>query len=497
MYKVSILNGEKETVIHSPHVNGLKLESGTIKKEINKTDSFDMGFYLNNPAYGNLKPFKTLIKVLNTKTHEYEFEGRVLDYEERMTDEGLITHDYVCEGELGYLHDSQQRHLEFRGTPKKLLHDLLTYHNEQVEEYKRFYPGVMEVTTSTDNLYVYLSAESSTKDEIDDKILERVGGELRIRKEYGKRYLDVLERVGEDKKNTIKIAKNLKSISVNVNPTDIVTRLTPLGTRVESEDEGATDASEARLTIEEVNNGLPYIDRQDLIDEFGIRGGSETWDDITLPNRLLSTGRNWLNNQKLVLYQYEVSAIDLSLIGLDIDSFVIGNSHPVRNPLMNIDEPLRIIGTTTNINDPEDAALKIGDKFKNLDDYQADANRSTRKVNELENTVISQSRRINQQSESLKQAQEKLIELQELIDAIDEENIEQTLILVTQQLIEISEDINQIGIEISDFQLQITNLNTFKDNQEQINDDYMDFKEQYEITKLDILSRLEILEGGT
>src|SRR5690625_4497936 len=141
---------------------------------------------------------------------------------------------------------------------------LIDYHNNQVEDYKRIYPGQFEVTTSTDNLYVYLSAEKTTFEEIDDKILTRVGGELRIRKENGKRYLDVLERIGEDKQTEIRIAKNLKSISQDVDPTEIITRLTPLGERIESEDEEATDASQARLTIESVNNGLPYIDRPDL-----------------------------------------------------------------------------------------------------------------------------------------------------------------------------------------------------------------------------------------
>src|SRR5699024_3053889 len=152
-----------------------------------------------------------------------------------MADDGLHSYSYECEGELGYLHDSQQKHLEFRGTPEELVIELLTYHNSQVEPYKHFEPGIVEVTTSTDNLYVYTSAESTTFEEIDDKILGRVGGELRIRKENGIRYLDVLERVGEDKQTDIKIAKNLRAISQSVDPTEIITRLTPLGTRIESE----------------------------------------------------------------------------------------------------------------------------------------------------------------------------------------------------------------------------------------------------------------------
>ncbi len=427
MYKVSIFNDEIETVIHSPHTNDLKLEAGTINKEINKIDSFDISFYMNNPAYGKLKPFKTLINVLNTKTNEYEFEGRILDSDVQMTDEGLHTYVYVCEGELGYLHDSQQKHLEFRGRPEELLAELLNYHNEQVEDYKRFYPGIMEVTTNTDNLYVYLSAESSTFDEIKDKILDRVGGELQIRKENGKRYLDVLERVGEDKETHIKIAKNLKSMSRSVDPTDIVTRLTPLGERIESEDEDATDASEARLTIEEVNNGIPYIDDDALIAEFGIQGGSETWDDITLPNRLLNTARRWLENQQLVHTQYELSALDLFLIGLSIDNFDLGNSHPVINPIMGIDERLRIIGKTTDINTPEDASLKIGDKFKNLAEYQAESNRSTAKVTKLETTVERQSKRMSEIRKEVSNVDELVHELNDAIGNADIPEIESSI----------------------------------------------------------------------
>ena len=487
MYKVSIFNDGIETVIHSPHVNDLKLETGTIKKEINKIDSFNIGFYMNNPAYGKLRPFKTLINVFNTKTNKYEFEGRVLSPDETMDDTGLYDAAYVCEGELGYLHDSQQQHFEFRGTPEELFIKILSYHNQQVEDYKKFLPGVMEVTTSTDNIYIYLSAEKTTFDEIEDKILDRVGGELRIRKENGVRYLDVLERVGSDKQTAIKIAKNLRSISRSVDPTEIITRLTPLGERIESEDEDATDASEARLTIEDVNDGIPYIDREDLIAEFGIIGGSKTWDDITLPSRLLSTAQNWINNQKVVLYQYELTAVDLSLIGLDIDGFDVGNSHPVINPLMNIDERLRIVGKTTDINSPQDSSLKIGDKFKTLDEYQADANKSARKVIELESTVETQSKKMREQSQIIKQAQEELETVRAMVENIDAENIEETLALITQQLIDISETLNHIGYELTDLDLRMILLEDFKVEQEHNN-------HENELFKADVLERLEALE---
>ena len=446
MYKVTIVNDNIETVIHNSHINGVKLETGTIKKEINKIDTFNMSFYLNNPAYGKLKPFKTFVNVLNTKTNEYEFKGRVLSPDGSMDESGLHTYSYECEGELGYLHDSQQRHLEYRGTPKDLFITLLNYHNQQVEDYKKFYPGQFEVTTSTDNIYIYLSAEKTTFEEIEDKILDRVGGELRIRKGNGKRYLDVLERVGEDKQMEIRISKNLKSISQSVDPTEIITRLTPLGERIESEDEDATDASQARLTIEDVNNGIPYIDRQDLIDEFGIIGGSITWDDITLPSRLLSTALTWINNQKVALYQYEISALDLFLIGLDIDNFDIGNSHPVINPIMNIDERLRIIGKTTDINSPQDASLKFGDKFKTLDEYQVDANKSARKVVELENIAELQRRRIIKIKNEVVNVESNLQNLQQVIDDADLEELPDAISALEQAINDLNDALDNIPV---------------------------------------------------
>lgn len=446
MYRVTIINDNEETVIHIPYTDGVKLESGVIKKEINKIDSFEMSFYLNNPAHNRLKPFKTFINVLNTKTGEYEFEGRVLSPVGRMDDSGLHEYSWVCEGELGYLHDSQQRHLEWRGRPEDLFISILNYHNQQVEDYKRFEPGTFEVTTSTDNLYVYLSAEKTTFEEIEDKILERVGGELRIRKENGIRYLDVLERVGEDKQTEIKIAKNLKSISQSVDPTEIITRLTPLGTRIESDDPDATDASQARLTIEEVNNGIPYIDRPDLIAEFGIQGGAIVWDDITLPERLLSAGQKWINEQKVALYQYEIDAVDLSLIGLDIENFKVGNSHQVINPVMNIDERLRIVGKTTDINNPQESSLKVGDKFKTLDEYQVDANRSAQKVFELEEIAEIQRKRIYEIRNGVKNIETNLKNVQQVIEEVDLEELPNALDALVQAIQDLNDAIDAIPI---------------------------------------------------
>lgn len=389
MFEVRLYNGPQDvtgTVIHHPINKGYKI-TGSIKQAINEIESFDFVTYLENPAYKMTRPLKTLVDVYNTKTKNYEFEGRVLTLEEETDENGTPSKSVVCESELGYFHDSVQVHNEFRGTPKQLIETILSVHNDQVEEYKQFELGRMDVTNSTNNMYVYLSDDKTTYEELFDKLIDRLGGEFLIRKENGVRYLDYINRIGEDVDTEIRLSKNLMSVSKDVDATEIITRLIPLGKRIESEDESATDASQARLTIESVNNGCRYLDRQDLITEFGIRAKPVVWDDVNLPDRLMSTGNNFLNEQKLVLNQYQLDALDLSLIDIDYYSLEVGNGYPTINPIMSIDEVLRIVKKDININQPEGSTYTIGDKFKTLSEYQRESNRNTARVAELQEKV--------------------------------------------------------------------------------------------------------------
>lgn len=438
MYKVTVKNDDLEAVIHNPNVDGVKLAAGTVKQEINLIDSFNFSFFMDNPGYGKIKPFKTLITVFNTKTGKYEFEGRVLGPSESMESSGLYSSAYECEGELGYLHDSMQRHLEFHGTPLELLTIILSWHNAQVEEYKQFSVGEVDFT---DNLYLYLSAEKSTFETIKEKLIDNLGGELQIRKVNGVRFLDLLERVGEDKNTEIRIAKNLLSMSRDVDPTQIVTRLTPLGARIAST---GTSVSEARLTIEEVNNGLPYIDNPALIAEFGIQGGSVTWDDVTIASNLLAKGQEWFANQKTAHYQYKITALDLSLLGLDIDSFNSGNSYPVINPVMAINERLRVIGKSLDINSPQDASLTIGDKFKTLNQYQSDLNKAAQQVVELQNTVSSQSQLISSLTTQITTVNESVTTINQTLETNNLPGLNQAIEGLNQAISDLNDTVESI-----------------------------------------------------
>src|SRR5699024_1646840 len=262
MYAVSITNNGKETLIHSPFFNDLKLQAGQIKQDINVADGFTFSILPNNHGYNLIRLLKTLVTVENISTNKKEFDGRILMPTESMDESGMFAKTFICESELGYLNDSNQRHGEYHDiTVRDFLQVIIDNHNRDVADDpidKTFEVGIVDVDSSTGTLYRYLGYKS-TFDEIEDKLISRLGGELRVRKENGVRYLDYLKEAGEVKQTEIRIAKNLRSITKDVDPSDAITRLIPLGERIESEDEDATDASEARLTIESVNGGKDYI----------------------------------------------------------------------------------------------------------------------------------------------------------------------------------------------------------------------------------------------
>jgi len=423
VYKVTLINDGVETIIHHHFFNELKLELGQIKEQINVASGFTFSILPNNPGYNQIYPLKTLIKIENMQENKVVFEGRILRPTESMSSSGIFGKAFICESELGYLNDSSQRHGEYHDiTVRDFLQVIIDNHNADVADDpidKTFKVGIVDVDSSTGTLYRYLGY-GKTFDEIEDKLIDRLGGELRVRKENGVRYLDYLWSIGERKSTEIRLAKNLNSISKEVDPSSVITRLIPLGERIESDDEDATDASQARLTIESINDGKDYIIDHAMEELLGtVIVKSKSWDDITQPSILKTRGEQHLQENNRIKEQHQISALDLSIIGKDPDAFEVGNWHPVINPVMDIDDNLRIVGKTTDIINPENNDLTIGDQFKKASDYQREANKSQRKVVELENTVERQSKRLSTIQQELDNVDDILDQINEAIGDAD------------------------------------------------------------------------------
>lgn len=384
MYTVTIINGNDQRIIHDARSarNSQKLASGAIVDAGNSISSFTFTTYPNNVGYNLIHDYATQIKVYNTKRARYDFVGRVLKSSPSMDSSGMITKTVVCEDRLGYLHDSVQpytepRHYagdETRTGIEEFIDVLLANHNAQVEEYKRVYRGEVTVKPfdSSDDVTKGLNWQS-TYDAIKEKLINSFGGYIMLRETAGVLYLDYLESVGSTRSTTIEVGRNMRSASKEIDPSSIVTRLVPLGAKVTIIDESGNEVqTEERLTIASANNGVEYIESQDYMEAYGVRYAVQIWDDVTDVNNLLRKGTEWLAANNGLVTSHDIDALDLSLIGLDIDDFQLYDSYPVVNRALGIDDTLQIIKKTTNVIEPQKSSFEMGDTVKRLSDVMLD-----------------------------------------------------------------------------------------------------------------------------
>lgn len=478
MYEVKLINDDKETIINavSTHIDAPRI-TGTIKLGINTIDSFTFNIYKNNQGYDLIKSLKTKIEVINTKTNKVEFKGRVLLPKQKMSNLGLFTKTVVCESELGYLMDSTQRYGEYHNvTVREFLEIIIEQHNKQVSEDKQFKVGQVTVTDNNDSLYRFIGYEK-TFNTIQDKLIDRLGGELRIRYINGVRYLDYLEEIGSVSPTEIRLAKNLVTLEEEKDPTSIITRLVPLGSKktVIDDNEEETEIEE-RITVAEINNGLDYIDDIEAMEEFGIIEDTVTFDDVNIVENLLRKGKEYLRSNNKIRKSYSITALDLSLIGLDINSIDLYNYYKVSNSLMNIDEELRVIEKTIKIESPEDSTVQVGEKFDDIKKYQLSVSKTAKEVKEVQNklnntiaTVVKVENNIVQIGSSVGEIEDGLIgtngNVTEIVNTL---NILSNIVLSnTENITEVqgdiviaNEKIETVNQEIETIKLEIVDINS-------------------------------------
>lgn len=355
MYTVTIKNGVEKTTIHSDNLD--RISGGKIVKAANAVDSFTFTIYPDNAGYDKLKPLTTSITVTDDSTGKDVFIGRVLKCPDSMDEQGLICKSVTCEGRLGWLYDSVQPYIEYKMVGiRTVLSAFLSKHNSQVGADKRIELG--QVTVTAENNYTYSVNWVSTMDAISEQLVGKFGGEIQLRDQDGKVYIDYLEHIGHGTDTKIELAVNLKTISREIDETSVITRLYPLGAKL-------TD-SEKRLTIGSVNGGKDYIEDSALVAKYGVISGTQTWDDVTQASILKTKASAFLKNANKAKKQYKITVVDLSTIDMNFEQFELGCWYRVVNPLMGIDEDLRIVGITINLDSPEQSELTFGDKFETM-----------------------------------------------------------------------------------------------------------------------------------
>ncbi|KRM63328.1 hypothetical protein FC14_GL000608 [Ligilactobacillus agilis DSM 20509] len=429
-YRVTIRQGWNgtEMLLNSDAYQSIRLVSASISKSVSAYDSFTFTLDPSHKLYSVIKPYNFFVKVVRPDLNRVLFEGRVLTYSDSMDTSGIIQKTAVCEGLEGFLHDSAQPWAEYHNTtPRDFLQALINEHNKQVESYKQIRLGDVTVTNSTDNVYRFVDDTKDTYENIQDKLVSRLGGEIKLRNEAGILYLDYKPMIGNAAKQKIQLAHNMLSSSRNIDPTEVITVLKPLGATQErhNEDENKTEVSSPRLTIASVNDGDVYLRDEELIKEFGIRTKAQTWDDVTTADMLLQKGRNYLASQKAIKYELQLSYVDLSYINDNADMLACGDTIAVVNQLQGIEISERVIAMTIDLlqvqnttvtlsNDP----LALNEYLGNAKDaYEAERNAFYSLIRDQKMSTLDLLKKLNSSQQEIKDLSAALKDLENKVNA--------------------------------------------------------------------------------
>lgn len=307
----------------------------------------------NHPLYSKIRKLLSKITVYRDGTEIWS--GRPIEETVDFWKQKRV----YCEGELAELNDTIQPQAEYHDMSEQaFLKALLDKHNAQVAADKRFTLGSV---VSTENLYRFTNYES-TLGAINEKLLSRVGGHLRIRKANGVRYLDYLKDYPRTSDQVIRFGTNLLDYAKNYDMSDFCTAILPLGATQEVS--GGVDALTSYLTVESVNGGSIFVQNAAAVAAYGWIVKVVNWDDVTEPANLLTKARNYLSSVQYENLSLEVNAIDMNLLDGNEDSIQLLDQVRVVSAPHDLDRYFPVTAMTIPLSEPAQTTLTLGTAYK-------------------------------------------------------------------------------------------------------------------------------------
>lgn len=350
-------------------LQALKITSG-----LNKGGTAEITLPPDHPAYSTFIGYRTIVEIY--RDGRLRFRGRAL----YPVDDHYNQRTVVCEGELCFFQDAIARPYVYEEDPAAIFAQLVQTYNSQVEEFKRFKLG--EITVTDPNGYVRLESEEAepTMSAI-SKLLERCGGYITFTTdpEDGKRVVNWLASVGRHSEQAVEAGENLFSLSRSGANTDLATALLPYGAKDET--------TGARITIASVNGGKDYITDAEAVALRGTIMQTVTWDDVTDPETLLTKAKQYLDGSKLVVTSLKLTALDLSYIDKNVDSYEVGDYIRVTSKAHGLDDEFQLTEQTEDLLNPGNSLINLGKELRTL--TQMDAAGDGKSMNAAQQAISS------------------------------------------------------------------------------------------------------------
>lgn len=338
---------------YDSRLDDYELEGLRSTRGLNKGGTAEIVMPPHHPAYALYTEYRTIVEIYRDEV--LKFRGRVLYKDDDFYNNRTVT----CEGELCFFQDAVSRPYLYQDSPASIFSEVVGVYNSQVEDFKKFKVGVVTVTDPND--YIRLESESAELTSATlDKLLDRCGGYIVFTTdpEDGKRVINWYATLGRRSSQAIEFGENLLDFARSGANTSLATAVLPYGAKDE--------ATGLRVTLESVNDGIDYIVDEEAAALRGTIIRPITWDDVTEPLNLLRKAQQWLEENRYIINSLTLSALDLSLMDKDIDSYEVGDLIPVLSTPHKVDDDFLLTDITEDHLAPNNSTIVLGKDVSTL-----------------------------------------------------------------------------------------------------------------------------------
>jgi len=359
-------------ILYDPRLPELFVFEPELTQKKNEPGELTFTIPKEHPNYGVLEKLRSRIKVYRDDT--LIWLGRAIEDDRDLYENRKV----IAEGALSFLLDSVLRPFTFDGTAPELFAWILTAHNAQVNERQRLTLGNCDISgpvgvTTKD----YLSSWQALK----SCLLDSFGGYLIVRYDENENpILDYLLGVPDTSTQRIEFGENLIDLALSRSASETYTACIPLGAALRDIDPESD--SDARLTIESMNDGQDFLIDSALAADYGVifaPSSLTTWDEITDANVLMSQGHDWLSGTGVRFKQtIKLSAVDLHNADANVESFRFLDKVVVSCGTLCQEETYVLSELTIPLNNPASTGIVLGDSRPSLIGEEIEQNTSVK-----------------------------------------------------------------------------------------------------------------------
>ena len=376
MLEIILLSNGVRTSVHGTQ------NTAKLSEEVNSSSKFEFTVNYGDESFDNIFPNITRVIAFDTDPSTVVFEGYVYSAIPKAASDGTIKKSVSAVHISAMLCDSCVVGFEdMSGNVYNMVSRLLEIYNSTAREEDWIRMGTGP-GSGGHNEVVHISS-ATCWDAITQIVVTEAGWSFRMRYADGHWYLDIADDFGEMSKDSLIYGVNLTDISVEVNSSELYTRIIPIGGASYIPSDHINPTMSTLHGDRDKAEGMPltlykyfqddwdriYIANTALERKYPVKTKIVQYDDIvatddtdfvTAQGNLYTKAVYDASKLTDIIESYEATALDLARAGYDYELIELNKMYHVVNNKIGIDTYLQVTSKKTDYANPAKSDLTFG-----------------------------------------------------------------------------------------------------------------------------------------